>query len=59
VDLSDAIDFARAHRRSVLTTIRRNGLPQLSNAGHYVSDDDWAYGMPGLPGRGEAGEEKP
>jgi PPOX class probable F420-dependent enzyme len=40
VDLSDATDFARAHRRSVLTTIRRNGLPQLSNVGHYVSDDD-------------------
>jgi len=40
VDLSDAIDFARAHRRSVLTTIRRNGLPQLSNVGHYVDDDD-------------------
>jgi PPOX class probable F420-dependent enzyme len=40
VDLSDAVDFARAHRRSVLTTIRRNGLPQLSNVGHYVSDDD-------------------
>jgi hypothetical protein len=55
VDLSDAVDFARAHRRS----IRGNGLPRLSNAGHYVSDDDRAYGMPGLPGRGEAGEEKP
>ncbi len=39
VDLSDAVDFARAHRWSVLTTIRRSGLPQLSNVGHYVDDD--------------------
>jgi PPOX class probable F420-dependent enzyme len=39
MELSDAIDFARSHRRSVLTTIRRNGRPQLSNVGHLVSDD--------------------
>lgn len=37
--LSDAIDFARTNRWSVLTTIRRSGLPQLSNVGHYVGDD--------------------
>lgn len=34
-----ALSFARINRWSVLTTIRRNGLPQLSNVGHYVSDD--------------------
>jgi PPOX class probable F420-dependent enzyme len=39
VDLSDAIDFARVHPWSVLTTIRRNGLRKLSNFGHYVSGD--------------------
>jgi len=39
VELSDALDFARANRWSVLTTIRRNGLPQLSNVSHWVSDD--------------------
>jgi hypothetical protein len=86
VELSDAIDFARTNGWSVLTAIRGNGLPQLSNVAHYVSGDriyralsgeheDWdayraamvaerravvrltpdrAYGMVGLPGRGEA-----
>ena len=39
MELSDAINFARTNRRSVLTTIRGNGLPQLSNVVHYVSDD--------------------
>jgi PPOX class probable F420-dependent enzyme len=39
VELRDAVDFARANRWSVLATIRRNGLPQLSNVVHYVSDD--------------------
>ena len=39
MELSDALDFARADRWSVLTTIRRNGLPQLSNVSHWVSDD--------------------
>jgi len=39
VELSDALDFARADRWSVLTTIRRDGLPQLSNVSHWVSDD--------------------
>jgi len=39
VELSDAIDFARTNRSSVLTTIRGNGLPQLSNVVHYVGDD--------------------
>lgn len=39
VELSDAMDFARANRWSVLTTIRRNGFPQLSNVAHYVGGD--------------------
>jgi PPOX class probable F420-dependent enzyme len=39
MELSDGIDFARAHRWSVLTTIRRNGRPQLSNVVHVVHDD--------------------
>ena len=40
VELRDALDFARTNRWSVLTTIRGNGLPQLSNVAHYVGDDD-------------------
>lgn len=39
MELSDAIDFARTTRRSVLTTIRSNGRPQLSNVLHHVFDD--------------------
>jgi len=39
VELPDALDFARTNRWSVLATIRGNGLPQLSNVAHYVSDD--------------------
>ncbi len=39
MELSDAINFARTNRWSVLTTIRSNGLPQLSNLAHYASDD--------------------
>jgi PPOX class probable F420-dependent enzyme len=39
VELSEAVNFARVNRRSVLTTIRRNGRPQLSNVGHLVSAD--------------------
>jgi hypothetical protein len=53
VELSDALNFARANRWSVLTTLRGNGLPQLSNVSQYTGDD----GMLNLPGRGEA-EEK-
>ncbi|MEU7765902.1 PPOX class F420-dependent oxidoreductase [Nocardia sp. NPDC049190] len=40
MELAAAVDFARDHRRSVLTTIRRNGRPQLSNVLHVVGDDD-------------------
>jgi PPOX class probable F420-dependent enzyme len=39
MELSPAVDFARANRHSVLVTIRRNGRPQLSNVSHYVGDD--------------------
>ncbi|WP_378734415.1 PPOX class F420-dependent oxidoreductase [Nocardia brasiliensis] len=39
MELASAVDFARAHRRSVLATIRRNGRPQLSNVLHVVGDD--------------------
>jgi PPOX class probable F420-dependent enzyme len=37
--LEDAIAFARTTRQSVLTTIRRNGRPQLSNVVHTVSEE--------------------
>jgi PPOX class probable F420-dependent enzyme len=36
MELSRALEAARATNRSVLTTIRRNGLPQLSNVSHYL-----------------------
>ena len=39
MELSDAVDFARINHHSVLTTIRANGRPQLSNVLHDVSDD--------------------
>jgi PPOX class probable F420-dependent enzyme len=38
MELSDAVDFARTHHWSVLTTIRSNGRPQLSNVAHHVAD---------------------
>ncbi len=39
MDLTTATDFARANGQSVLTTIRRNGRPQLSNVLHHAYDD--------------------
>ncbi|MFJ1457182.1 PPOX class F420-dependent oxidoreductase [Nocardia sp. N2S4-5] len=39
MELGKALDFARTHRRSVLTTIRRNGRPQQSNVLHLLGDD--------------------
>ena len=39
MDLTEGLEFATKQRRSVLTTIRRNGRPQLSNVGHFVYDD--------------------
>ena len=39
MELAEALDYARANRRSVLVTLRRDGKPQLSNVGHGVGDD--------------------
>jgi PPOX class probable F420-dependent enzyme len=39
MELSTALDFARSHRQSVLTTLRNDGKPQLSNVMHSVGDD--------------------
>jgi PPOX class probable F420-dependent enzyme len=40
MELADALGVARGTHHSVLTTIRRDGKPQLSNVLHYVRDDD-------------------
>ncbi|MBF6273620.1 MULTISPECIES: PPOX class F420-dependent oxidoreductase [Nocardia] len=39
MELDTALDFARTTSRSVLTTLRRNGHPQLSNVTHWVASD--------------------
>ena len=39
MQLSDALDYARAHKRGVLVTLKRDGRPQLSNISHTVGDD--------------------
>src|SRR5215471_121097 len=39
MELAQAVDFARTTHHSVLTTIRRNSRPQLSNVLHAVGDD--------------------
>ncbi|WP_063000779.1 PPOX class F420-dependent oxidoreductase [Nocardia mikamii] len=39
MELDSALDFARTTSRSVLTTVRRNGRPQLSNVTHWVAPD--------------------
>jgi PPOX class probable F420-dependent enzyme len=39
MELDTAIAFARVNTHSVLTTIRRDSRPQLSNVLHHVSDD--------------------
>lgn len=39
MELSGAVEFARSTRQSVLTTIRGDGRPQLSNVFHHVFDD--------------------
>ena len=38
MELTQALDAARATNQSVLATIRGNGLPQLSNVVHAVDD---------------------
>ncbi len=39
MDLDAAVEFSRSTRQSVLTTIRANGRPQLSNVLHHTFDD--------------------
>jgi len=39
MELAEGVATARATHHSVLTTIRRDGKPQLSNVLHYVRDD--------------------
>jgi PPOX class probable F420-dependent enzyme len=38
MELTDALAFAAANRRGVLTTQKRDGRPQLSNVTHSVND---------------------
>ena len=39
MELDNALTFARDHRQAILTTIRSNGRPQLSNVMYHVFDD--------------------
>jgi PPOX class probable F420-dependent enzyme len=39
MDLSDALDRARSQRLGVLTTLKRDGRPQLSNITYALGDD--------------------
>ncbi len=39
MDLATAIGFTRPRRNGVLTTLKRDGRPQLSNVTYYVDDD--------------------
>src|SRR3712207_1444507 len=39
MDLRHALESARSHHESTLTTLRGDGLPQLSNVLHAVGDD--------------------
>ncbi|MFZ2012559.1 MAG: PPOX class F420-dependent oxidoreductase [Nocardioides sp.] len=39
MEVEQALAAARANHQSVLTTLRRDGLPQLSNVLHAVGDD--------------------
>ena len=39
MDLETGLRFARANNRSVLTTLRSDGLPQLSNVLHGVDEE--------------------
>lgn len=39
MEISAALAAARAYHQSVLTTLRRNGRPQLSNVLHTVDDE--------------------
>jgi PPOX class probable F420-dependent enzyme len=39
MEILNGLDFARTTRNSVLTTIKRDGRPQLSNVSHGVGED--------------------
>lgn len=39
MELDEALDFMRERHHGVLTTIKRDGRPQLSNVTYVVSDD--------------------
>jgi len=39
MELSDALDFVRQRHQGVLTTLRRDGRPQLSNIGYVAAED--------------------
>lgn len=39
MEISQALEAARTRHESVLTTIKRDGLPQLSNVVHAVGED--------------------
>ena len=39
MDLTEALDFIRDRKQGVLTTIRSNGRPQLSNILYLLGDD--------------------
>ena len=39
MELTDAMDFVREHRRGVHVTQKRDGRPQLSNIAYSVGDD--------------------
>ena len=39
MELTDAIDFVRSHRRGVLVTQKRDGRPQLSNIAYAAGED--------------------
>ena len=42
MELTEALEFVRARKNGVLTTIRSNGRPQLSNILYALGDDDVA-----------------
>jgi PPOX class probable F420-dependent enzyme len=39
MELNDALAFAAHHQQAVLTTIRSNGRPQLSNVNYHLGED--------------------
>jgi PPOX class probable F420-dependent enzyme len=39
MEITEAIDFVRTHKRGVLVTQKREGRPQLSNIAYVVGDD--------------------